>query len=900
MLDTKRTEEINSANEIEKMKLEFMSCIFDSTDGDFNLSDMISRISKYAIECFSCGRCAVFEIDSNSLINLCDTCADGVSTNGIVLEKESLAAISPVVDVLKGGKSVVINDINKIKKTNPELYMILYERDFFACILSPLISEEKLIGFIIIGNHNTEKNSLIVEYVDIISPYIVGLMKNAKKIKLLEHEVCHDSLTGAFNWNQLIKDSEIFKVSKRLGVIYCRINNIEICKGDFQEEITLPVIEFYNWIRRIFYKDSKEKIYRTSQYEFIILSTEYTEAKFIKMFGELKSDIKDIGCDIGYSWRDKGIDLWQQTAEIKKNFISTRASDRNLPNTACLPFNLGNKALNQYVRDNFFDADVLIRSVANRGSSNYIYFGDLQTNVFYVSDNMAERFDLGGNIVFDLIKKWEERIFSETELELYKKDITDTIAKKKNVHNLRYRVRDRNGDGIWIHCHGEVLWNKDKTKQLFFSGCITCQEDEFIVDPVTNFPKEAFAIRKLIENREKESMTRVIGFSLNHFNEINELKGKESGDLLLEDIARFLDCELGNKMFFCRLDGLRFVALVMQNCEDSEEKLIAELREIIISCYRKHKVIVQMPASFSYMTAPLYEMLPKEVISNTILLLNIAKASMEQSYVVYSTDSILAKKKYAEMVLELTKNIQNDFENFRIVIQPTYMADTLKIKGGEVLLRWKCKGENIPPDLFIPILEKTKMIKAVGKWVFENVIKTAKRLLVLNDDLELAFNVSYVQVIDDEFLQFMISTIAKYEINPSNLILELTETNFDSYPQKLSEFLSKCKNFGMQIALDDFGSGYSSLGILIKHPTSIVKLDRSLINASIEAEDKKKFITSIINSCHMFGKQVCAEGVETAEELTMVKEANCDIIQGYYFSKPLEVSDYFRLIAENI
>ena len=103
----------------------------------------------------------------------------------------------------------------------------------------------------------------------------------------------------------------------------------------------------------------------------------------------------------------------------------------------------------------------------------------------------------------------------------------EVMNKKKNLHDLRYRIIDKDGNKFWIRCQGKILWNKDKTEPLFFSGIITSPENDFVVDPITKFPMEAFAISKLKSYVNKELNVRIVGFSINHFSEINEIYGKE-------------------------------------------------------------------------------------------------------------------------------------------------------------------------------------------------------------------------------------------------------------------------------------------------------------------------------------------------------------------------------------
>ena len=125
----------------------------------------------------------------------------------------------------------------------------------------------------------------------------------------------------------------------------------------------------------------------------------------------------------------------------------------------------------------------------------------------------------------------------------------------------------------------------------------------------------------------------------------------------------------------------------------------------------------------------------------------------------------------------------------------------------------------------------------------------------------------------------------------------MTESCMDEKPEKLLHFVTVCRKLGIRIALDDFGSGYSSLRMLLQYPTNIIKLDRSLLGEMVESADKMNFISSIVYACHRFGKMVCMEGVETAEENTLIRESGCDLIQGYYYHKPMELNDVYRLLA---
>ena len=153
-------------------------------------------------------------------------------------------------------------------------------------------------------------------------------------------------------------------------------------------------------------------------------------------------------------------------------------------------------------------------------------------------------------------------------------------------------------------------------------------------------------------------------------------------------------------------------------------------------------------------------------------------------------------------------------------------------------------------------------------------------------------------MLDPDFLPFMRQTLVRHEMDGKNLVAELTETNYNESPATLQTFIEACRDLGIRLALDDFGTGYSSLELLLKHPSDIVKLDRSLMKEMAYSKNSSDFISSIVYSCHKFGKKVCVEGVETDQELQTVLEAGCDYIQGFYFHRPMEISDFFALLEK--
>ena len=151
---------------------------------------------------------------------------------------------------------------------------------------------------------------------------------------------------------------------------------------------------------------------------------------------------------------------------------------------------------------------------------------------------------------------------------------------------------------------------------------------------------------------------------------------------------------------------------------------------------------------------------------------------------------------------------------------------------------------------------------------------------------------------DRTLFESILALLQKYEVPPYNLLLELTESHFDEMPDYLERFVRQCHKVGIRFALDDFGNAYSFLQLLLQYPADLVKLDRSLMQEITLSEEKQNFMQSIIYACHKFGKQVCIEGVETKEELQVVRQMHCDFIQGFYFYRPTELQDLYPLLEK--
>lgn len=871
-------------------------------------SDGIENLIKYIGKTFQCDRVYIFEINNTQGVdNTYEWCAKGIKPQKDFLQNEPITSLQWWFDAFERDELLIIKDLEEIKTQYPSTYAVLKPQDITSLAVGPIFNDKKITGFIGVDNPNKDMIPLICPLLKVIGYFVATLLKRRDLVDKLSKLSFRDQLTGVLNRNALSEFYETNMQFGSVGVIYCDITGLKLV-NDTQGHLAGDrlIIKSTEVIKR---SVDRENVYRIGGDEFIAIFTNITMDELLENLNVLKENIaqEQFHIAVGYAWSDQHPILIENLIkeadktmyEDKQNYYyncdENQQVKRNRRNKYFHDADHQISQFNRFLMDNYYDAESIFKSITMSDSTHYIYFGDLRKNSFYISDNMRETFGFESNVVDDFINQWENRIATIDQRKMHKKDVQQIISEKRSIHDLRYQVKDVNGNVFWVRCYGIFQWNKDRTEPIFFSGRISTQDNTFIVDPVTNFPKEDTAIVDLFKLEEPAT---IIAFGLNHFTEINETKGRYNSNLMLQNVANHMVNELGEKLSFYRLDGVKFMAILKDNARSDYEDLIYSLREIIENAYKIMGITVRHPCSFGVISYSNERDIPHKLIEDVIALISLAKENPHKDYMVYYVENIDNVKYYANMALEISQDAFNNMENFRVVMQPVVSSVTGKIAAGEILLRWKFEDKDVSPATFIPMLEKGKTINIAGKWVVEQAVRCCKRIISYNPNFYITFNVSYHQVLDDDFVEYIEHVLKKYDLDGKNIVAELTETHFDGNPKKLHQFVEKCNKLGVGVALDDFGNGYSSLGLLLKYPTSIVKLDRSLMKEMTESKDKMNFISSIVYACHKFGKKVCVEGVETEEENTIVKEAGCDLIQGYYYYKPMEILDVYSAISK--
>ena len=880
--------------------------VFSTTSPEEALMRMLAYIGKTLL----CDRVYIFEFcGANRMDNTYEWCAKGVEPQKELLQDVSTDSVARLLRLFEHDRVSVLRAVDEISDTDPAEHAFFKSLHISSFAAGPIRSDGRLAGFVGVDEPNKNMLGLLQPLLEVIGFFVASLFKRRALLQHLREVSFHDQLTGAYNRNALAEYCD-HSPMHAVGVIYCDITGLKHVNDVFGH------VQGDRMIRHCYELISEQLdtdlVYRTGGDEFVILYPNYSRKAFLKQVQLLHRLIQqdDYHIAVGHVWSDRQpLILDNLIAQADQNMYANkrdyytwqRMTKEDGRSNMTQPVQYGaaeeKSEFQRFLENTYYDMEFVFQSMSQQNSSSYFYFGDMQKDMFYISDNMRQDFGFQSNVVNGLFRLWSQRISTPEFQDIFWQDISAMLREKRESHELRYQVRDVNGNIKWIHCYGIMKWNEDKSAPLFFSGRISHQDNNFVVDPVTNFPREYAAFSQLNEINRKGEKTVVVGFSLNSITEINSTKGRAYADRLLKNISDKLTEMLSWKMSFHRLEGMRCMAVVNAMCMEPKEDVVQQIREIIEEGYESMGISVRNACSFGVMEYPCEDMAPEDVVENIIALIRIAKQDTDQPFMEYSVDNLKRIKKMSNMALALGEDVMHDMENFRVVVQPVVAAQTGKVIGGEVLLRWQFEGRDISPGIFIPILEKNSMIHIAGRWVFEQAVRNCLQMLTYNPDFYLTFNISLHQLSDTELLDFMQQTLDKYHLPGSHLVAELTESCLDEQPEKLEQLVEHCSKLGMRIALDDFGSGYSSLRMLLQYPSSIIKLDRSLLQEITESDEKMHFIGSIVYACHQFGKKVCMEGVEREDQNTIIRDTGCDMIQGFYYYRPMELSALHRLLS---
>ena len=396
----------------------------------------------------------------------------------------------------------------------------------------------------------------------------------------------------------------------------------------------------------------------------------------------------------------------------------------------------------------------------------------------------------------------------------------------------------------------------------------------------------------------RERACAVLMLDLDRFKHVNDTLGHPAGDALLKQVAQRLERAIGGAGRCGRLGGDEFQVIVPGH--QSRNTLGNMAQEIIASLSQPYSIqgqSVVIGASVGIALAPEHGANSDELIRNVDLALYAAKDAGRGVFRFYAEDLHAAAEERAELEQDLREAIAKG--ELELYYQPVVYAANEKIVGFEALMRWNHPKRGwISPAKFVPIAEDAGLIDRIGQWALRTACADLARW---PRAIRCAVNVSALQFANPDLPTIVANALAHSGVAPSRLELEITESVFLNDSQGTDAMFKALKRVGVRLALDDFGTGYSSLGYLKKAPFDKIKIDRSFVQGATEEGSRNgaiiASITSLAEALHM---DTTAEGVETLDELELVRLLGCSHIQGFIYFRPMNASDATALVSGDL
>ena len=392
----------------------------------------------------------------------------------------------------------------------------------------------------------------------------------------------------------------------------------------------------------------------------------------------------------------------------------------------------------------------------------------------------------------------------------------------------------------------------------------------------------------------------VIAADIDKFKVINDLYGYEQGDMTIAFVASVLKQNLGSTDFITRSIADNFVVLKRANNQEEIEAYLVKVFEVIDRAISEKDIHYHM-----IIKAGIYQIRPEDdEISSIIDKANLAKISMgrfhQSSYRFYSEEM---RQKNLE-VKRIENNMEEALKNneFSVYLQPQVDLVTKKIVSAEALVRWIHPTEGmIPPGKFIPVFENNGFVVQLDLFVWEEAIKTLVRWRDNNQIMvPIAINLSRIDVGKEGMIDRLIGMMEKYRLEKKWIKTELTESACLDNDDLVMNRMHQLKEYGFRIAVDDFGSGYSSLHLLKRMPIDILKIDKSFLDFTEEIPLNDEIVMrDVVEMGKHLNLQIIVEGVETVEQSDFLEAIGCDIAQGYFYGKPMPVEEFEKLLLEH-
>ena len=418
-------------------------------------------------------------------------------------------------------------------------------------------------------------------------------------------------------------------------------------------------------------------------------------------------------------------------------------------------------------------------------------------------------------------------------------------------------------------------------------------------DALTSLPNRALLMDRLnqsISNARRRTRTlALLMLDLDRFKEINDTLGHLTGDALLQQVGARLRNVLRDSDTVARLGGDEFAVLLPNVSDTNALRIAATIHERLEKVYEVYEHSLYVGVSIGVAVFPQHGETSETLLQHADVAMYMAKRS-NSGIMLYDVE----RDKHSVTHLSVLSDLRSAADNGEFILQyqPKLTMRDSNIEGAEALLRWKHPKQGlIMPDSFINVAEQTGLIKRLSNWVLDTAIRDCQHLHEQGYKINMSVNLSVWDIQDPNIGLIITQKLEKWGLPAQYLTLEITERVMMAEPERARMALSELDNMGVQVVIDDFGTGFSSLVYLKQLPVSMLKVDKSFVIDMMRDESDAAIVHSIIELSHNLGLQTVAEGVENDQAWSWLSAWDCDYAQGYYISHPLSLADFEQYLG---
>lgn len=715
-------------------------------------------------------------------------------------------------------------------------------------------------------------------------------------VEVFKQKLLIDALTGMKSRHsyeidiQKMEDEYTQNRDVGFGLVFCDINNL---KEVNDKNGHLEGDAYIGRIAQILTKDlhGAESIYRMGGDEFLAVYRGADDADIQQEIDQVNEDCNAMsaqvpyrmGVAIGYAISGKEYATLRNVLRVADYLMYKNKAD--MKRESAFLSKDGQKLNLTGLTDRIFDV------FAATGDRNYLTLTNLSTNVSRWSKSAVEYFGLPGEFIFDSATVWMDYIHPDDRADCWA-DLSAVLSGAKKELDIEYHVRNKRGEYVLCTCRGRIMKGKDGTPDLFAATLVNHGIVENI-DPVTGLRNERALIpcvEALLRNHTRTSFLQV---RLCSFSRINLLYGYKNGDLILTQCTQILKRIVGQRGEIFRIDGTRFFLCLPGLEAEDVSKLYKALQNAVRYEINVDSITIPLRLAGGAFTMDEHFTGGVAAVRNNLTgMTERSELEYHGRLVFYNDPALNGAVENFRLLAAIHQDAVTERNGFRLEYQPFLRMDTGEVIGAEALVRWQDKQfGKVVPGRFIPWLENDPCFYQVGRWILQKALMDAREMFTIVPDFVINVNITVLQLEDERFNTMVLEALQESNFPPQQLCLELTERCREIDEDFLKSQIEFFHRFGVQIALDDVGTGFSSLSMLLNLPVDEIKLDQSFITDILSRETNKTFVGAIVEATQRLGYHCCLEGIENRETYEYLKGLGATYCQGYYFSRPLAVGD---------